>query len=91
MAKRTLTPVFDGAKDLPVRAGWYPTYVKAFFEFDELPTQTIWPRRYWNGRFFSQPVVRDDSDKRAKVLQNTPTLYESCDIYWCGLTAPYES
>ena len=90
MSERQLTPVFDGAKDLPMRNGWYASDVKPIFGDRSQPIH-VWPRRYWNGKYFSQPVRLHESDQRTKYLQKTPTFYSNSDLYWCGLAAPHES
>ena len=85
MSERQLTPVFDGAKDLPIREGWYPSWVKWFGKNKHKSA-----RRYWNGTYFSRPVVCNESDSRAELLKQLPSLYLNSELYWCGLTAPCE-
>ena len=90
MSARQLTAIFDGAVDLPMRNGWYASDVKPIFGDRSQPIH-VWPRRYWNGKYFSQPVRLHESDQRTKYLQKTPTFYSNSELYWCGLAAPHES
>ena len=88
MTTRTMTPVFDGAVDLPVRVGWYPCWPKRLgLDWHEWRTE----RRYWNGRRFSMCVEIGDSDDLQERCKNSPSILENNQLYWCGLTAPDES
>ena len=88
MTTRTLTPVFDGAIDLPVRVGWYPCWPKRLGR--------DWPdrdpgRRYWDGRWFSVYVKIGECDDMQDQCKKTLCSLSNNELYWCGLTAPYES
>lgn len=82
---RELTPVFDGEKDLPVRKGWYPSWPK-WFGKNKRPRF----RRYWNGAYFSMPVLCSESNAETALRKTVKSLYENSELYWCGLTAPYK-
>lgn len=83
MTDRELTPVFDGAKDLPVRVGWYPCALKG---------KTFNPnvRRFWNGEYFSVWVRVGESSKQQESAKAKRSLFKTSQLYWCGLTAPYK-
>lgn len=84
MTTRTLTPVFDGAVDLPVRVGWYPCWPKMN------GNQCSGLRRqFWDGTQFSAPAFVGESDRLASIAQRTKSIYNTDELYWCGLTAPY--
>lgn len=77
-----LTPPFDGAKDLPVHVGWYPSAPKHdVIDPDE--------RRYWNGSHFSILVCVGNSEQEQEQYKKQPSWWANDQLHWCGLTAPY--
>lgn len=88
MSKKQLTPPFDGAVDLPVREGWYPCMVKGGV-FDGSPPEA-WPRRYWDGLRFSDPVALGALDHQERDARRYHGFFENRRFFWCGLTAPAE-
>lgn len=87
MSNRELTAPFDGAAYLPVHKGWYPCAVKGGV-FDGYPTSK-WPRRYWDGARFSDPVAIGELDHQEREAKSYHGMFYNHRYLWCGLTAPY--